>query len=59
PEDLPAHLASRPTADQIARFARLTPEERFHWLVDLLALCYELATPEARASWHQQKTAQR
>jgi hypothetical protein len=48
-------LASRPTPDQIERFAKLTAEERFRWLVDTLALCYELATPEARAQWHEHK----
>ena len=50
-----APLVSAPTADQIERFARLTPEERFRWLVDLLALCHELATPEVRASWRAHK----
>jgi hypothetical protein len=44
-------LASTPTPDQIERFAKLTYEQRFHWLVDTLALCHELATPETRASW--------
>ena len=39
--------------------AQLTPEERFRWLVDLLALCYELATPEVRASWHEHKASRR
>lgn len=59
PEGVHAHLSSTPTADQIARFAQLTPEERFRWLVDVLALCYELATPEVRASWHKHKALQR
>ena len=59
PESEHTHLASTPTADQIERFSRLTPEERFRWLVDLLALCHELATPEARASWHAHKTSRR
>lgn len=46
-------LVTRPTADQIARFSKLTPEQRFQWLVDMLALCYELATPEARERWRK------
>jgi hypothetical protein len=50
-----ASLETRPTAEQIERFSRLSPEERFHWLMDMLALCYELATPEARASWAEHK----
>ena len=48
-------LVSRPTPDQLARFAALTPEQRFHWLVDTLSLCYELATPDARAAWREHK----
>ena len=59
PERLHASLSSTPTADQIERFSQLTPEERFRWLVDLLAVCYDLATPEVRASWHEHKTFQR
>jgi hypothetical protein len=58
-ESVQAHLSSAPTPDQLARFALLTPEERFRWLVDLLAVCYELATPEVRASWHEHKARQR
>ncbi len=54
-----AHLASEPDADQLRRFALLTPEERFHWLVDMLALCHELATPEARESWRTHKAVDR
>jgi hypothetical protein len=38
-------LVSRPTPDQIERFSKLTAEQRFQWLVDTLALCFELATP--------------
>ncbi len=34
---------------------KLSAEERFHWLVDTLALCYELATPEVRAQWREHK----
>ena len=48
-------LASRPTADQVERFRRLTPEQRLQWALDTLVLCYELATPEARAKWHEHK----
>ena len=59
PERVHAHLSSTPTADQLARFAQLTPEERFRWLVDLLAVCYELATPDVRASWQKHKASQR
>jgi hypothetical protein len=50
-------LASRPTADQIARFAKLTPEQRFHWPVDTLALCYELSPPEVQAQWPNHKAS--
>jgi hypothetical protein len=46
---------SRPTPDQIERFSKLTAEQRFQWLVDTLALCFELATPEARAAWRKHK----
>jgi len=55
-DKVPAPLVSTPDADQIGRFAQLTPEQRFHWLVDMLALCHDLATPEARASWRKHKT---
>lgn len=48
-------LAVRPSPDQIARFALLTPEQRFYWLVDTIALCFDLATPEARQSWRNHK----
>ncbi len=48
-------LTSRPTADQIERFAKLTAEERFQWLVDTLSLCHELATEETRAAWRRHK----
>jgi hypothetical protein len=51
-------LASRPTAEQIARFSKLTTEERFRWLVDTLAVCHELATPETRRQWRKHKDAQ-
>ena len=54
-EKVTAHLASRPDADQLGRFAQLTVEERFHWLVDLLALCHELTPPEVRESWRKHK----
>jgi len=54
-EKLTAQLVSKPDADQIRRFAQLTPEQRFHWLVDMLALCHELATPEVRESWRKHK----
>jgi hypothetical protein len=55
PMSEPPSLSSRPTPDQIARFAKLTPEQRFHWLVELLAVCYELAPPEAHAAWRRHK----
>jgi hypothetical protein len=51
-------LASRPTDEQIARFAKLSAEERFRWLVDTMALCYELATPDARERWRLHKAGQ-
>lgn len=54
-EKVTAPLVSKPDADQISRFSQLTPEQRFHWLTDLLALCHELATPEARESWRKHK----
>jgi hypothetical protein len=49
-------LVSRPTPDQIERFSKLTAAQRFFWLTDMLALCYELATPEARAAWRKHKS---
>lgn len=58
-EDVTASLVSQPDADQMRRFAQLTAEERFHWLVDLIAVCHELATPEARESWRKHKTLTR
>ncbi len=51
----PPIAASVPTPDQIERFAKLTVEERFRWLVDTLALCHELATPETREQWRKHK----
>jgi hypothetical protein len=51
--------ASRPTADQVARFRKLTPEQRLHWLLDTLVLCHELATPEAKAQWRKHKDSRR
>lgn len=48
-------LVSRPTQDQIERFSKLTVEQRFQWLVDTLALCFDLAPPEARAAWREHK----
>ncbi len=48
-------LASRPTTEQIERFAKLSYEERFQWLVDTLALCYELSPSETQASWREHK----
>ena len=53
PESSRPAVANGPSADQIERFAKLTAEQRFHWLVDMLAVCYELATPEARALWRK------
>jgi len=50
-------LESKPTADQIERFAQLTAEQRFFWLVDMLSFCHELATPEARELWRKHKAA--
>jgi len=52
----PSLAGSVPTPDQIARFSKLTAEERFRWLVDTLALCHELATPAARAQWRKHKS---
>jgi hypothetical protein len=49
-------LVSRPTPDQIERFSKLTAEQRFQWLVDTLALCFELSTPETRAAWRKHKS---
>lgn len=54
-EALRKPLVSRPTPDQIERFAQLTAEERFHWLVDTLALCFELSPPEVREQWRKHK----
>jgi hypothetical protein len=55
----PPVLVSEPTADQIERFRKLSVEQRFHWLVDTLALCFELATPQARAQWRKQGVLRR
>ena len=49
-------LVSRPTPEQIAAFAKLSPEQRFNWLMDLLALCHELTPPELRERWRTSKT---
>jgi hypothetical protein len=32
--------------------------ERFDWYTDLLALCYEIAPPEAQAQWRAFKAQQ-
>jgi thiamine pyrophosphate-dependent acetolactate synthase large subunit-like protein len=54
PDELrPEKPASYPTDDQIARFARLTAEERFLWLVGMQRMLWEAATPEARANWRR------
>lgn len=55
PETPRAALISVPTANQIERFAKLSVEERFQWLVDALSLCHELATEETRAAWRKHK----
>ena len=49
-------LVSRPTRDQIDAFAKLTAEQRFNWLMDMLALCYDLTPPELREHWRTLKT---
>jgi hypothetical protein len=48
-------LVSRPTKEQVEAFAKLTAEERFNWLMDLLALCFELTPPEIRDRWRQHR----
>jgi hypothetical protein len=53
-----ATLTSRPTSEQLERFSKLSYEERFHWLVDMLALCYELSSREAQDSWRKHKDRQ-
>jgi hypothetical protein len=50
-----ASLASRPTPEQMERFSKLSHEERFYWLVDTLALCHALSTPEVRRRWREHK----
>lgn len=52
-------LVSHPTSEQLAAFAQLTEEQRFNWLMDMLALCYDLTPPELRARWRELKDAQR
>jgi len=55
----PPSLAARPTAEQLERFSRLTVEERSRWLVDYLAVCHELAGPEARERWREHRERER
>lgn len=42
---------SRPTQTQLAAFAKLTVEQRYNWLMDMLELCYALTPPELRQRW--------
>lgn len=44
-------LISRPTQEQIDAFKKLDAEQRFNWLMDMLALCYDLTPPELRERW--------
>ena len=46
-----APLVTRPTPEQIEGFSKLSYEERFYWLVDILALWHQLSTPEVRRRW--------
>lgn len=55
----PPSLAALPTAEQLERFSGLTVEERFRWLVDYLAVCHELAGPEARERWREHRDRER
>lgn len=48
-------LPSVPTADQLERFAKLSVEQRFHWLVDMIALCHDLAPADVRAGWRERE----
>ena len=48
-------LVSRPTREQLAAFAKLTAEERYNWLMDMLALCYDLTPPDLRDRWRTTK----
>jgi hypothetical protein len=50
-----AELVSAPTPEQRAAFARLSVEERFRWLTDLLALCHELTPPAVRERWRERR----
>lgn len=52
-------LASRPTPEQLERFAKLSAEERFNWFADMLALCFELSPPEVRERWREHKARHR
>jgi hypothetical protein len=45
-----------PTPEQMQRFRTLSVEERFHWLVDTLRVCYEMSPPEVHAQWRKHKT---
>lgn len=48
-------LTHAPSREQIERFQKLTPEQRYHWWTDMLLLLHELATPEVRAAWRRHK----
>jgi len=48
-------LVSRPTREQVENFARLSVEQRFNWLMDMLALCHDLTPPEVRERWRTVK----
>jgi len=50
-----ASLVSVPTPEQMQRFRTLSVEERFHWLVDTLRVCYEMSPPEVHAQWRKHK----
>ncbi len=48
-------LVSRPTREQVENFARLSVEQRFNWLMDMLALCHDLTPPDVREGWRTVK----
>ncbi len=51
-------IVVEPTADQVERFRRLSPAERYQWYVGVLRTTHGLATSEARERWRAVKQAQ-
>lgn len=48
-------LVASPTREQVARFAKLTMEQRYLWWSDMLLALWEMTPPESRAAWRRHR----